>query len=686
MAIEVNPNYPSDLDATIPTNSDLKAEGDDNFRNLKRVWKTTFPNVSGAITATHTEHNYLVGVTSAIQTQLDAKAPKASPTFTGTVTLPATGTGATEAVRKDYADALAFAAALPAQAGNAGKFVTTNGLTASWSGVPGTGGALAASGSVVLTSASASSQKLTFTAHGQSVTLPDATTLTKGVPVFALHNTSEFVGRVLDNAGTLRAVLAPGDVVSCSLADNSTAAGSWSINGGRIAGPTAQLSVTGTGLGGSGNTFQAIPLDTNRTFLLYGRNGLYGVVYDKSSQTWGSPTLIRASVVAVSRGILTAANQVMVVSAITTAMETTVLTITGTGIAINTPTAITLAGAIDTSTAGGFGDLIAVGSSWVVSYLRATTISGIAAITLSGTTPTVGSESAFAGTGLPAQLYASGAIVLAFGCIASGAGKVTPYTVSGSTLSAGTGASFGATLTAIRTLIFGTRWLAYYNDGGTWSGSLASLAGTVATASTVSTGLGTAAMDAVVCNAKVIVSGGSTGAGATQVLFNVLTDTAGTLSAGTAVTLSGATQTLPVPIGVSGTTATFACSSQFFQVSAAAASPVVALMPSVALDNTAHAAQQSIAKNGSGPSNAVYSGNLVIPVPVGGPTSVAYGLANSRPVYWGAGTNGYQGIGTSAGGDLLRARGNTTAELWSIQADVSASAPRYDIQLVEAAQ
>jgi hypothetical protein len=46
-------------------------------------------NEDVAITATATELNYTDGVTSAIQTQLDAKAPLASPTFTGTVTLPA---------------------------------------------------------------------------------------------------------------------------------------------------------------------------------------------------------------------------------------------------------------------------------------------------------------------------------------------------------------------------------------------------------------------------------------------------------------------------------------------------------------------------------------------------------------------------------------------------------------------
>jgi len=41
-----------------------------------------------AITATATQLNYVGGVTSAIQTQIDTKAPTASPTFTGTATIP----------------------------------------------------------------------------------------------------------------------------------------------------------------------------------------------------------------------------------------------------------------------------------------------------------------------------------------------------------------------------------------------------------------------------------------------------------------------------------------------------------------------------------------------------------------------------------------------------------------------
>lgn len=70
--------YISDLVATNPTGSDNASTADDHCRLIKSTVKATFPNVSGAVTPTHTELNYVDGVTSAIQTQLDSKAAKAS--------------------------------------------------------------------------------------------------------------------------------------------------------------------------------------------------------------------------------------------------------------------------------------------------------------------------------------------------------------------------------------------------------------------------------------------------------------------------------------------------------------------------------------------------------------------------------------------------------------------------------
>ncbi len=72
MAIETA-TYINGLDATKPSATDPKSEGDDHLRLLKSTVKATFPNVTGEVTPTHTELNYVDGVTSAIQGQLDNK-------------------------------------------------------------------------------------------------------------------------------------------------------------------------------------------------------------------------------------------------------------------------------------------------------------------------------------------------------------------------------------------------------------------------------------------------------------------------------------------------------------------------------------------------------------------------------------------------------------------------------------
>lgn len=56
---------------------------------------------------TATELGYLSGASSALQTQLNAKAPTASPTFTGTVTLAQDPASALQAATKQYVDAIA---------------------------------------------------------------------------------------------------------------------------------------------------------------------------------------------------------------------------------------------------------------------------------------------------------------------------------------------------------------------------------------------------------------------------------------------------------------------------------------------------------------------------------------------------------------------------------------------------
>lgn len=144
--------YISDLVATNPLAGDPRSEGDDHIRLIKALLLATFPNITGAITPTHTELNYVDGVTSAIQTQIDnltttinaalaLKAALASPTFTGVPAAPtaAVSTSTTQLATTAFVMAqtantsrigLAEAATGPEALGgtDSTRFVTSSGL------------------------------------------------------------------------------------------------------------------------------------------------------------------------------------------------------------------------------------------------------------------------------------------------------------------------------------------------------------------------------------------------------------------------------------------------------------------------------------------------------------------------------------------------------------------------------
>lgn len=210
--------YPSQLNSALPPQSDMVSEGAAHLRLIKTVEKTTWPNVAGAVSASHIEINYLVGVTSGIQSQINAKGAVAGQTwsgahvFGGTVTVPtlaqgnsttgaastafvqaewaarlpnytgpinasttelnrivginapvqtqidskgaisgqtwtgshdftgatitaatkATGTATNEVATTAFVAAAGLSSALPGQTGNAGKYVKTDGASASW--------------------------------------------------------------------------------------------------------------------------------------------------------------------------------------------------------------------------------------------------------------------------------------------------------------------------------------------------------------------------------------------------------------------------------------------------------------------------------------------------------------------------------------------------------------------------
>jgi len=162
MALEdlTGTKYLDDLVATNPAAGDDVSEGDDHIRGIKNVLKTTFPNIDGAVTPTDTEINYVGGVTSAIQTQIDApvakgiggddgfitlncsanthgiklKSPPHSASASYTLTFPNNDGDANQYLKTNGSGVLDWDTvdALPSQSSNSGKFLTTNGSAASW--------------------------------------------------------------------------------------------------------------------------------------------------------------------------------------------------------------------------------------------------------------------------------------------------------------------------------------------------------------------------------------------------------------------------------------------------------------------------------------------------------------------------------------------------------------------------
>ena len=73
MAIETA-TWLSDLDPANPKGVDQRSTADDHVRLCKKVWVNSFPNINAEVSASAGVLNFLVGVTSNIQTQIDTEA------------------------------------------------------------------------------------------------------------------------------------------------------------------------------------------------------------------------------------------------------------------------------------------------------------------------------------------------------------------------------------------------------------------------------------------------------------------------------------------------------------------------------------------------------------------------------------------------------------------------------------
>jgi hypothetical protein len=610
MALETG-SYINDLVVTNPVAADPKSQGDDHIRLIKSALKETLNGFTGAILVTATDTGSASAHVLTPSTALVGYTPmlcllyNPAVTNTGAVTVNVSGLGVKsiktpggadptagdliagkpvlmvydgtnftavagqDMATKAYANALSMAAGNMPVGGTAAQYLRKTSATnydAAWADFPvqiGSGGQTT-TGNVTLTSNSAAAITVTPANPGLYVTLPDATTCTKGTASYCVYNAGDYDYGVKDNAGTQLGWVRARTGAMIGLSDSSTAAGVWAYYGLEKTGITG--SYVNSTLAKMGSTIRRITLDANRTCFLFGGADCYAIVYDALTQTWGNATLVGGMNTTVAFiGIFSATDQVLVVSNPTnnTTLAAQTLTISGTSVTVNAAVTVTLGGAVSS---GMFGQIIAVGSSWVVSYGSQTTTSAIRAITVSGTVPTIGAESVLSGNlATGANLFASGSVVRTVS--ASSAGSpiyAKPFTVSGSSLTAGTEVSVASTTSSsFRAILNGNGNIVCQYINTTHYATIFKLTGTTEAASSVS--LGTAPSNILTVTDYVAVTASKTAfvysdPTSSNIWYaNILTDTAGTASAGTEISrgLLGAVTTV-AGLTASGTSARFA--------------------------------------------------------------------------------------------------------------------------------
>jgi hypothetical protein len=200
---------------------------------------------------------------------------------------------------------------LPA-AGTSGNVLTSNGTTWTSAAAPSVAGnstTTTSASNLTLTSSSNRVQYVSLTSSSNNnVILPDATTLSKGGPVFVIVNSGYNLINIKNSStGIVIYTLGVGQSVLLFLTDNSTADGIWATQNGDIIygfGPVTTIATDAgfTNFEYGGNAYgpiNIVTLSSTSALLVYSNASsvlanLYGVVVTISGTTItaGSPTLI----------------------------------------------------------------------------------------------------------------------------------------------------------------------------------------------------------------------------------------------------------------------------------------------------------------------------------------------------------------------------------------------------------
>lgn len=287
------------------------------------------------------------------------------------------------------------------------------------------------------------------TGHSYALTLPDARGIQVGNQCVVVDNQSGYDYAIKDNAGTLLGFAPPMSEVTIALTANTTQAGVWALTGdwspvGATLGNSTSLSVGGASYAAS--VIKCVPLDSTRDMLLLTSGaGLYACVVDRSTNTFGTPVLVRTGVAFAANqisGLLIGTDKVLVASGYTSSYYLQFVVVTASGTTASVGTANTTS----THYIHSMCDLVASGTSYFLAYNddnSGSPLGKAVGITESGGTVTTGSvvnlsaALANSGTGGKSYLISAGQFLVVG--VLSGAAYQTPVSISGSTCTTGTG-------------------------------------------------------------------------------------------------------------------------------------------------------------------------------------------------------------------------------------------------------
>lgn len=313
--------------------------------------------------------------------------------------------------------------------------------------------------STTVTASDAPYIPIAMTALGQSITLPDATTLTVGAPKYYFDNASGgYPVGIRDSAGTLLMAIAAGGTAYVSCENISTAAGVWNVTGNNLE----------PGLITIDNTFSStytqtvlkpfVALDDNKSIhFLALASGFAAVAVDNTTGAVGTPVTVSAANGAPKTVFKVSTTTAIVFYSDSDAVtaKAVVVSLSGaTTLAVGTSATLTGSPGLGPEYWGyeNFSSVPCVAQLSSNLYLLSAAVSApatyVVSVSVSGTTVTIGSHANIITTGSVANSTTTYALTATTGLVAYSDGvtnlhNVVIVSVSGTTCTVGTPAALG---------------------------------------------------------------------------------------------------------------------------------------------------------------------------------------------------------------------------------------------------